>query len=231
MIMARYLKSGAGLLLLGLACVPAFAAGPSVGVAASDDGRPAHRSARVPADRSYRENGEAHSRGLWKRAHPITIRRGVLTVDGLTVKTGLSFRVSDMRYMYVYVPGSGTTVIAERPFGGAMEQKSAFRGKTLTVNSGGSRLQLTAANRMRGSRSAYVRFDRGSVAGVMLPMVGFGNAALAPAVWESDGGDTWRGRRQVRVRGGRFLRTAKLCRPSPHGREKCATIREVAFER
>jgi hypothetical protein len=160
----------------------------------------------------------------------LTIRRGVLTVDGLTVKTGLSFRVADMRYMYVYVPGAGTTVIAERPFSGAWEQKSAFRGRTLTVNAGGNRLQLTAGNRMRGTRSVYVRFDRGSVRGVDVPMVGFGEAALAPAVWSADDGALWNGRRRVRV-SGRRLRSAKLCRPSRRGRELCATIREVAWER
>lgn len=218
--------------LLGLGlmmCVPAFAAPGGAGVPAGSE-RPTRRSARVPGDGTYGENGERHRGGLWQRAHPLTIQRGVLTVDGLTVKTGLSFRVSDMKYMYVYVPGAGTTVIAERPFSGAREQKSAFRGKTLTVSAGGNRLQLTAANRMRGSRSAYVRFDRGNVAGVGVPMVGFGEAALAPAVWAPDGGEMWNGRRRVRV-SGRRLRTAKLCRPSPHGRERCATIREVVFER
>lgn len=227
MKMTRCGLAGAGLLCLGLAVLPAFAAGPVAGSPASGD-RPVRRNARVPADGSYNEDGERHS--LWQRAHPLTIQHGVLTVDGLTVRTGLSLRVADMRYMYVYVPGVGTTLISERPFGGALEQRSAFHGRTLTVSSGGNRLQLTSAKRMRGSHSAYVRFDGGVVAGVRRPMVGFGRAALAPAVWEQDDSDGWTSRRHVRV-SGRRLKTAKLCRPSAHGHELCATIREVAWER
>ena len=225
MRMARCLLSSAAVLCIGLACVPAFAAGEG---SPAGSGRPTRHSARVPADGAYGENGEKHS--MWQRSHPLTIKSGVLTVDGLTVKTGLSYHLADLRYMYVYVPGAGTTVIAERPFGGAEEQKLAFRGRTLTVLSGGSRLQLTSANRMRGSHSAYVRFDGGVVAGLRRPMVGFGTAALAPAVWSPDDQGEFRSsRRRVNVRG-RRLRTAKLCRPSRRGGEMCATIREVAWE-
>lgn len=224
MKIAPYVKTG--LLWLGLACVPAFAAGAAVGTPAGDGTRVA-KGARVPADGSAGE-GVGHG-GRLSKAHPIAIQRGVLTVDGLTVKTGLSLRVPAWRYMYVYLPGSGTALIAERPFAGAREERGAFRGKTLTVNAGGTRLQLTASNKMRGSRSAYVRFDRGLVDGVREPMVGFGDAALAPAVWSPDGGQLWNGKRRVRV-SGRRLRTAKLCRPSAHGREMCATIREVVYQ-
>lgn len=225
MKIARCVLRSTGILWVGLACAPAFAA---AGVPAAPEGtnHPAHRSARVPADGAYGENGDRRT----GRAHLLTIQRGVLTVDGMTVRTGLDFRISNMRYMYVYVPGAGTTVISERPFGGALEERAAFRGKTLTVNAGGSRLQLTSANKMRGSHSAYVRFDRGEVDGVNMAMVGFGNAALAPAVWASEDAGRWNPRRRVNVRG-RRVRTAKLCRPSAHGPEKCALIREVAWER
>jgi hypothetical protein len=212
-----------GLLSLGLLCAPAVAAAmPGV-----DGGRPAVH-ARVPGDGSAGD--DARRNGAWSRTHPLTIRRGVLTVDGLTVKSGLSYRVADLRYMYVYVPGTGTTIISERPFGGAEEQRGAFRGRTLTVSAGGNRLQLTAANRMRWSHSAFVRFEAGAGAGARTPQIGFGEAALAPAVWHPDEAESRGMRRRVRVRG-RQLRMARLCRPSPHGGEKCALIREVAWER
>ncbi len=155
MKIARCVLRSTGLLWVGLACAPAFAVGSGSPSPAGAE-HPSHRSARVPKDGAYGESGERRS----GRAHSLTIQRGVLTVDGMTVRTGLSFRITDMRYMYVYVPGAGTTVISERPFGGALEEKAAFRGRTLTVNAGGSRLQLTAANKMRGSHSAFVRFDR-----------------------------------------------------------------------
>jgi hypothetical protein len=76
-----------------------------------------------------------------------------------------------------------------------------------------------------------VRFDRGAGPGTRVPAVSFGDAALVPAVWPGREPDarTLRTRR-MKVRAGRALRSAKLCRPSPHGREVCATVHEVAYK-
>lgn len=164
-------------------------------------------------------------------AHPLRVQGGVLTVDGLTVKSGLNLRVANWRYLYVYLPGAGTAVIAEQPFAGAREQRSAFHGNALTINAGGSRIQLTAANRMRGSRPAYVRFDQGTGPGTREPAVSFGDAAMVPAVWPgSEPEGRYAPRKRLKVHAGRMPRSARLCRPSPHGRELCATVREVMYK-
>ena len=115
--------------------------------------------------------------------HALTIQRGVLTVDGLTAKVDLNYRIADLRYLYVYVPGVGTTVISDAPFAGAAEQKDAFEGDSLTVISGGNRLQLTAERRLLGTRSAFVKLDPAFGPSSRMPMIGFGNSAAAPYEW------------------------------------------------
>ena len=158
------------------------------------------------------------------------MERGVLTVDGLTVKTAVTLRIAHLHFLYVFVPGAGTAVIAEQPFSGAEEQKAAFRGRTLTLMAGGSQVQLTAANRLRGTRSAYVRFDPGESSGMHTPAISYGDTALVPAVWPQESVMARGARRRVRVSGRRAVRSAKLCRPSPKGRELCATVREVVYK-
>ena len=171
------------------------------------------------------EREKAHG-GLFQRAHPMAVRRGTLTVDGMTVQTGLSFRIADLRFLFIQVPGAGTAVISDRPFAEAREQKEAFKGSTLTVAAGGSRLQLASANRMRGTHSAFVRFDHGSQT-ARGPEVGYSNSLAEPVVWVSDAGGAASRPRRVVVSWHRRLREGRLCRPSPTGREKCARVFEV----
>ena len=221
------LLKGILLLSVGLVCLPGFAAGQFTKAAArGDEGVPARPF--VP-ETSAIGSPERHGR-LLRRTHPLAIQQGVLTVDGMTVKSGLNYKTSDLHYMYVGVPGTGVVVIAEHPFSGAREEPLAFRGNTLTVLAGTSRVQLTAANRMRGHQSAYVRFEPGDTAALRTPALGFGEAALVPAVW-SPNGYAQGSRRRLRVKARRALRTARLCRPSPEGRERCAVVREVVYER
>ncbi len=169
-------------------------------------------------------------RALASGSHPLRVQSGVLTVDGLTVKTAVDLQISRFHYLYIYVPGSGTAVISEQPFAGAREQKAAFRGNTLTVFAGDRRLQLTAAKRLRGTRSAFVRFDRGIGPGTRVPAVSFGDAAMVPAIWPDEEMISRGPHIRLKVKGRRALRTGKLCRPSPHGREVCATVREVVYK-
>src|SRR5277367_2691803 len=63
----------------------------------------------------------------------VSISRGILTVDGMTVKAALNYEIKDLKYVYVYVPGLGTIVVSNDPFPAAVEQKHAFDDKTLTV--------------------------------------------------------------------------------------------------
>jgi hypothetical protein len=160
--------------------------------------------------------------------HPLRVDGGVLTVDGFTVKTGVDLRIANFRYLYVGVPGFGTAVVSERPFAGAEEERAAFRGNLLTVTADGRKVQLTAANRMRGTHSAYVLFMPGGGTSLRKATVSYGDAAMTPAVWGGAPMERVPVRR-VRVRGARAPRTAKLCRPSRKGHEACALIREVVW--
>ena len=162
--------------------------------------------------------------------HALRVSSGVLTVDGLTVKSGLELRIANLRYLYIGLPGVGTAIIADRPFEGAVEERSAFRGNALTVMAGDRRLQLTAGNRMRGTHSAYVQFQRGTGPANGRPAVSYGDAALVPATWGGLLPEERVPAHRVKVRGRRAIRTAKLCRPSRNGREMCATIREVVYK-
>src|ERR1700743_3211210 len=100
----------------------------------------------------YDENG--------KKLHPVkekppktvavSISRGILTVDGLTGKAALNYEIKDLKYLYFYVPGIGTTVVSNDPFPGAVEQKHAFDNKTLTITVNEHVVQLSSENRLLG---------------------------------------------------------------------------------
>ena len=169
-------------------------------------------------------------RAMAAGAHPLRVQNGVLTVDGMTARTGLHLRIADLHYLYVAIPGEGTVVIAEKPFAGAHLETGAFQGNLLTVTAGGSRVQLTAANRFRGNRAAYVRFDREVAGTLVLPMLSYGDAAKVPAVWPDERMAPVAPRRRVMVKGRRVPRTAKLCGPARRGKTTCAVIREVVYK-
>jgi hypothetical protein len=115
----------------------------------------------------------------------VSINRGTLTVDGMTGKAALNYEIKDLKYIYVYVPGIGTTIISNDPFPGAVEQKKAFDDKTLTVTVGDHVLQLASDNRLLGKtpESAYVLVDRSFSVPTKFPVVGYGPIRVAPYAW------------------------------------------------
>jgi hypothetical protein len=136
----------------------------------------------------YDENG--------KKLHPpkekppktvsVSISRGTLTVDGMTGKAALNYEIKDLKYVYIYVPGVGTTIISNDPFPGAVEQKKAFDDKTLTVTVGDHVLQVASDNRLLGKKtpeSAYVLVDRSFTVPTKFPVVGYGPIRVAPYAW------------------------------------------------
>jgi hypothetical protein len=135
----------------------------------------------------YDENG--------KKLHPskvkppktvaVSISRGTLTVDGMTGKAALNYEIKDLKYIYFYVPGIGTTVVSNDPFPGAVEQKHAFDDKTLTVTVNEHMLQLSSDNRMLGKapQSAYVLVDKSFAIPTKFPMMGYGPIRVAPYAW------------------------------------------------
>lgn len=187
--------------------------------------------ALVSATAGARQPGDTYGAGGGRqRAHAVGIGGGVLTIDGLTVRTDVDLRVASQHFVYIYVPGAGTALISTKPFGEAHEQKAAFRGNTLSVLAGGRRLQLSTPNRMRGTRSAYVRFDAGVGPHLRMPTVSYGDAATVPAIWPEDDVAFAVSRRRVKVKARRALRSARLCRPSPKGKELCALVHEVVYQ-
>jgi hypothetical protein len=135
----------------------------------------------------YDENG--------KKLHPskekppktvsVSITRGTLTVDGMTGKAALNYEIKDLKYVYFYVPGIGTTVVSNAPFPGAVEQKKAFDDKTLTVTVNEHILQLTSDQRLLGKapESAFVLVDKNFTVPTKFPVMGYGSIRVAPYIW------------------------------------------------
>jgi hypothetical protein len=115
----------------------------------------------------------------------VSISRGILTVDGLTGKAALNYEIKDLKYLYFYVPGVGTTVVSNGQFPGAVEQKHSFDDKTLTVTVGEHVVQLSSDKRMLGKapQSAFVRVDKNFVVPTKFPVMGYGPIRVAPYAW------------------------------------------------
>jgi hypothetical protein len=115
----------------------------------------------------------------------VSINHGTLTVDGLTGKAALNYEIKDLKYVYFYVPGIGTTVVSNDPFPGAVEQKHAFEDKTLTVTVGEHVLQLSSDNRLLGKKpeSAFVLVDKNFLVAAKFPVMGYGPIRVAPYAW------------------------------------------------
>ncbi len=115
----------------------------------------------------------------------VSISRGTLTVDGMTGKAALNYEIKDLKYVYFYVPGIGTTIVSNGPFPGAIEQKNAFDDKTLTVTVGEHIMQLSSDKRLLGKKpeSAFVLVDKSFSVSTKFPVVGYGPIRVAPYAW------------------------------------------------
>ena len=116
---------------------------------------------------------------------PVTIQRGVLTVDGWTGKADLNYTIMDLKYIYLWAPGIGTVVVSSDPFPGAQIQGNAIDGHTLTVNVEGHTLQLTSEHNLLSGKelvkAAYVLLDTAYVPdSPQYPQFGYGTSPKAP---------------------------------------------------
>ena len=147
-------------------------------------GKPVMQTASDPG---YDEKGKKiHAK---KEKQPkmvsVSIERGTLTIDGMTGKAGLNYDIKDFKYLYLYAPWIGTTIVSSAPFPGATEQKNAFADNTLTVTVQDHTLQVYSDKRLLGKKaeSAWVAVDRSYQMPTKFPVVGYGETLHAPYVW------------------------------------------------
>jgi len=116
---------------------------------------------------------------------PISISTGTLTVDGWTGKARLNYDIADFKYLYIYAPGIGTSIVSQNPFPGAKEQSAAFNDKTLRITVDGHPIELSSEKRLLGKKpqSAWVAVDRGFLLPAKFPAFGYGTSTKAPYAW------------------------------------------------
>jgi hypothetical protein len=119
------------------------------------------------------------------RMTAVSIQSGILTVDGWTGKARLNYDIRDFKYLYVYVPGIGITIVSQDMFPGATEQAGAFDGGTLKVTVDGHPIELTSEKPLlaRKTQSAWVAVDRKYMLTAKFPVLGYGTTIRAPYEW------------------------------------------------
>ena len=119
------------------------------------------------------------------RMTPVSIAEGTLTVDGWTGKARLNYDIADLKFLYIYAPGIGTTIVSKDPFPGAKEQAQAFKDKTLSITVEGHPIQLSSEKSMLGKKpvSAWVAVDRGFLLPAKFPTFGYGATTKPPYAW------------------------------------------------
>ena len=149
-----------------------------------EDGRAVMQTS---ADMGYDDKGKKiHVKNVKPpKTISVSIERGILTVDGMPGKAGLNYEIKDLKFIYLYAPWIGTTIVSHSPFAGAMEQKNAFDDRTLTVTVDTHQLQLYSDNRLLGKKpeSAFVAVDRGFKLPAQFPVIGYGETLRPPYAW------------------------------------------------
>ncbi len=176
----------------------------------------------------YDENGKKLHAAKEKppKTVSVSINRGIMTVDGMTVKAALNYEIKDLKYVYFYVPGLGTVVVSNDPFPAAVEQKQAFVDKTLTVKVGEHVLQLSSDDRLLGKapESAYVLVDKNFTIPTKFPAMGYGPLRVAPYAWPgSKSNDELKGVVEAPPLPA-DLRPAPLLAPCPAGQMRTASL-------
>jgi hypothetical protein len=116
---------------------------------------------------------------------PVSISAGTLTVDGWTGKARLNYDIADLKFLYIYAPGIGTSIVSPEPFPGAKEQPGAFINQTLRITVDGHPIELSSEKRLLGKKplSAWVVVDRGFMLPAKFPAFGYGTTSKAPYAW------------------------------------------------
>lgn len=132
------------------------------------------------------------------KVEPANISRGIFTVDGIIGKAALNYSIPDLKFIYFYAPGIGAVVISDNRFPGAVEQKNAFNGHTLTVTVAGNHvMQLYSDDILLSKRStagkvskenkkagsAFIIYNSSFTLPTRFPVVGYGNKPDPPYSW------------------------------------------------
>ena len=148
------------------------------------DGKPVFQTA---GNLGYDEKGKKITVKKEKppKMTPVSISAGTLTVDGWTGKARLNYDIADLKYIYVYAPGIGTSIVSPSPFAGAKEQPGAFNNNTLTITVDGHPIELSSDKQLLGKKpqSAWVAVDRGFLLPAKFPVFGYGTTTKAPYAW------------------------------------------------
>lgn len=117
---------------------------------------------------------------------PMHIEQATLTVDGWTGKARLNYDIADVKFIYLWVPGTGTVVASIQKFPLGTEQKGAINGKNLTLEAQGHTIQVSAEKPLLKDKkpvSAWVYIDTHYKQHSMYPEMGYGSATMAPYAW------------------------------------------------
>ena len=119
------------------------------------------------------------------KMEPVSISAGTLTVDGWTGKARLNYDIADLKYLYIFAPGIGTSIVSQNPFPDAKEQPGAFNGKSLTITVDGHPIELASDKLLLGKKpqSAWVVVDRDFRLPAKFPAFGYGTTTRAPYAW------------------------------------------------
>jgi hypothetical protein len=149
-----------------------------------DSGKPV---IQTPNEMGYDDKGKKIHEKKEKPPKMVSasIERGTLTIDGMTGKAGLNYDIKNLKYIYLYAPWIGVTIVSNSPFPGAKEQKAAFNDKTLTISVEDHTLQLYSDKRLLDKKpeSAWVAVDRNFKLPAKFPVVGYGETLKPPYSW------------------------------------------------
>jgi hypothetical protein len=139
-----------------------------------------------PCSKKDKECQKKRKQLLHRKKVGMKIQNGTLTVDGWTGKARLNYDITEIKFLYFYVPEVGTAIVSTERFPNSVEEKGGFNGKTLTVTTpDGHTIELTGEEPLvnKKSQSVWVGIDKDFVFPARYPAFGYGSTARAPYNW------------------------------------------------
>lgn len=140
----------------------------------------------APCARKDKECQKKRKALLHRKKVGMKIENGTLTVDGWTGKARLNYDISEIKFLYVSIPGQGTVIASMEQFPNSQPQKNALEGKTLTIKTTGDHLvQISSDENLVDKKDhvIYVAMDSGYTEPGRFPTIGYGSTAKAPYNW------------------------------------------------